>query len=191
MYHGTCVTHMPWCMSGSLARGGGENVSGIPAACANRNFTYLNLIRGPMECMPEWSLNIFQVVELIMRVFQWHARLEHTGTTQTRSVWIVLWERIKPWTTRPAVLLVWLEPLLPLQGPLQHHNVLVSTVYSKCFADVFLWNTHKMSLSLPVVQVLGSFVYFKSYVCAAFVVVECNIGILERGNTAFMWYWST
>ena len=24
MHHGTCVTHMPWCMSGSLTRGGGE-----------------------------------------------------------------------------------------------------------------------------------------------------------------------
>ena len=34
MHHGTCFTHMPWCMSGSLTRGGGENVPGIPAACA-------------------------------------------------------------------------------------------------------------------------------------------------------------
>ena len=34
MHHGTCVTHVPWCMSGSLTRGGGENVSGIPGACA-------------------------------------------------------------------------------------------------------------------------------------------------------------
>ena len=31
MHHGTCVTHVPWCMSGSLNRGGGENVPGIPA----------------------------------------------------------------------------------------------------------------------------------------------------------------
>ena len=41
MHHGTCVTHVPWCMSGSLTRGGGENVPGIPGACATRNFTYL------------------------------------------------------------------------------------------------------------------------------------------------------
>ena len=34
MHHGTCVTHVPWCMLGSLARGGGENVPGIPGACA-------------------------------------------------------------------------------------------------------------------------------------------------------------
>ena len=37
MHHGTCVTHVPWCMSGSLTRGGGENVPGIPGACANLN----------------------------------------------------------------------------------------------------------------------------------------------------------
>ena len=39
--HETCVTHVPWCMSGSLIRCGGENVSGIPGACAARNFAYL------------------------------------------------------------------------------------------------------------------------------------------------------
>ena len=35
MYHDTCVTHVPWCMSGSLTRGGGEN---FPGACGTRNF---------------------------------------------------------------------------------------------------------------------------------------------------------
>ena len=34
MHHGTCLTHVPWCMSGSLTLGGGENVPGIPGACA-------------------------------------------------------------------------------------------------------------------------------------------------------------
>ena len=45
MHHGTCGTHVPWCMSGSLTRGGGQNAPGIPGACAIRNFMYL--IRGP------------------------------------------------------------------------------------------------------------------------------------------------
>ena len=27
MYHGTCVMHVPWCMSGSLTHGGGKNRS--------------------------------------------------------------------------------------------------------------------------------------------------------------------
>ena len=34
MHHGTCVTHVPWCMSGSLTCSDGENVPGIPGACA-------------------------------------------------------------------------------------------------------------------------------------------------------------
>ena len=49
MHHDTCVTHVPWCMSGSLFRGGGENVPGILGACATRNFTYL--ARGPLSIM--------------------------------------------------------------------------------------------------------------------------------------------
>ena len=34
MHHGTCLMHVPWCMSGSLTCGDGENVPGIPGACA-------------------------------------------------------------------------------------------------------------------------------------------------------------
>ena len=34
MHHGTCVTHVPWCTPGSLTCGDGENVPGIPGACA-------------------------------------------------------------------------------------------------------------------------------------------------------------
>ena len=41
MHHDTCVTHVPWCMSGSLTRGGEENVPSVPGACATRIFTYL------------------------------------------------------------------------------------------------------------------------------------------------------
>ena len=53
MHHGTCVTHVTWCMSWSLTRGGGENVPGIPGACATRNFTYL--IRGPCTEMTDFG----------------------------------------------------------------------------------------------------------------------------------------
>ena len=45
MLHGACVTHVPCCMSGSLTRGGGENVPGITGAYAPRNIMYL--LRGP------------------------------------------------------------------------------------------------------------------------------------------------
>ena len=46
MHHGTCVAHVPWCMPGSLIRDGGENVPGIPGACATHDFMYL--ARGPL-----------------------------------------------------------------------------------------------------------------------------------------------
>ena len=55
MHHGTCVTHVPWCMPGSLTGGflwsrcGGENVPGVPGACATHNFMYL--VRGPWAAM--------------------------------------------------------------------------------------------------------------------------------------------
>ena len=41
MHHGTCVTHVPRCMSGSLNCGGGKNVPDILGTCAIYNFTYL------------------------------------------------------------------------------------------------------------------------------------------------------
>ena len=34
MHHGTCVTHVPWCMSGSLTCSDEENILVIPGACA-------------------------------------------------------------------------------------------------------------------------------------------------------------
>ena len=58
MHHGTCVTHVPWCMSGLLTSGSGENVPGIPGASATRNFTYL--VRGPLEhCETETVVIMF------------------------------------------------------------------------------------------------------------------------------------
>ena len=47
--HGTCLTHVPWCMPGSLRVsfevGNRDNFPSIPGACATSNFTYL--VRGP------------------------------------------------------------------------------------------------------------------------------------------------
>ena len=45
MHHDTCVTHVPWCMSGSLTRGGREDVPGITDAWSTSDFTYP--ARGP------------------------------------------------------------------------------------------------------------------------------------------------
>ena len=54
MHHGTCVAHVPWCMSGSLTRGCVENVPGIPGSCATHNLTYLTrgLWHSPLQRKP-------------------------------------------------------------------------------------------------------------------------------------------
>ena len=39
--HGTCITHVLWCMCGSLTPVGWKNVPGMPGACATRHFAYL------------------------------------------------------------------------------------------------------------------------------------------------------
>ena len=51
MHHGTCITHVPWCMPGSLTSGflwsrWRENVPSIPGVRVTPNFTYL--VRGPL-----------------------------------------------------------------------------------------------------------------------------------------------
>ena len=58
MHHDTCATHVPWYMSGSLTRGGGENVPGIPGECAARNFAYL--VRSPWEQKAEAKYKLCQ-----------------------------------------------------------------------------------------------------------------------------------
>ena len=45
MHHGTCVTHVPWCMSGSLTCGDGGKRSRHSRRMRTRNFAYL--ARGP------------------------------------------------------------------------------------------------------------------------------------------------
>ena len=66
MHHGTCVTHVPWCMSGLLTRSGGENVPGIPDACVTCNFTYL--VRGPcFDCYLEVEIEGFKNVSHYMK----------------------------------------------------------------------------------------------------------------------------
>ena len=75
MHHGTCVTHVSWCMSGSLTRGVGENVPCIPCACATRNFTYL--VRGPWIPM-SYNRGVMQTDENMIPSFVvFNMRLAH------------------------------------------------------------------------------------------------------------------
>ena len=72
MHHSTCVTHVPWCMSGSLTRGGGETVPGIPGACATLKFTYL--ARSPLwwwRCDVHSKKNIKSKQNIFMKMCLW------------------------------------------------------------------------------------------------------------------------
>ena len=60
IYHFTYVTHVPWRMlelEVSFEVGRGENVSGIPGACATRNYTYL--VRGPRWTHNSWNYHTY------------------------------------------------------------------------------------------------------------------------------------
>ena len=53
-------------MLGSLTRGGGENVPGMPGACATRNIVYL--VRGP--CVNELMTKIREIYTQLMMIYQ-------------------------------------------------------------------------------------------------------------------------
>ena len=86
MHHGTCVTHVPWCMSGSLTCGDGENVPGIPGACApailriceEAHYDKYGTIKHPTNEhfhieIPELKLgSAVPIVKIIERVPFWH-----------------------------------------------------------------------------------------------------------------------
>ena len=72
MHHGTCVAHVPWCMSVSLTRGGGEKVAGIPSVCTILNFTYL--VKGP------WHWNAFRSIGPL-----WREPVDHRWITLTNA----------------------------------------------------------------------------------------------------------
>ena len=76
MHHGTCVKHVPWCMSGSITNDGGENVPGIPGACATRNFAYL--VRGPF---------IPLILLLTLRI--WSVLKVLASELQNKSLWLL------------------------------------------------------------------------------------------------------
>ena len=79
MYHGTCATHVPWRMSGSLTPDGGENVPGIAGACTTRNFMYL--ARGPFPWNPLY--NHHKTKHNIS--LYWHQLVHYSLKKETRS----------------------------------------------------------------------------------------------------------
>ena len=99
MHHGTCVMRVPGCMSGSLTHCDGENVPGIPSACATRNFTYL--VGGPLR--PKKVDAILQTTFLI-NFLDWKLLnlklkfVEGPINNKPAFVQIMAWRRICDWT---------------------------------------------------------------------------------------------
>ena len=90
MHHGRCMTHVPWCMSKSLTCGGGENVPGIPSACAKLNFTYL--VRGPWRLL--CSMPTYKVLPFcgIGCTYRRSACIAFSPDRDLVRVWLVLHE---------------------------------------------------------------------------------------------------
>ena len=80
MHQGTCITHVPWCMSGSLTHVGRENVPGIPGACATRHFAHL--VRGPWSWMAnsitfvQWQAALLLLTYCYYKIWPWKSMVK-------------------------------------------------------------------------------------------------------------------
>ena len=94
-HRGTRVTHVAWCMPGSLFRSDGGNVSGIPGACTTRDFTYL--ARGPFSnCVANASRKPEQIFDLrLPKILRYHCG-------ETRVITIALIARFMGPTWGPS-----------------------------------------------------------------------------------------
>ena len=110
MHCGTCAMHVPWCMSGSLTRGGGENVPGIPGACAmvgmasqitsltivysivysgaeheHQSTASLAFVRG----IPRWPANLPHKWPVMRMTSSWHIKSVKRSLGQSPAKWLV------------------------------------------------------------------------------------------------------
>ena len=65
--HGTCVTHVPWCMSESLTRGGGENVPAYPAHAHPQFYVY---DKRPITSHKVWEWVTCYILQTFFLVFK-------------------------------------------------------------------------------------------------------------------------
>ena len=154
MHYGTCVSHVSWCMSGSLTPGG-ENVPGIPGACATRNFTYL--ARGPCS--------VYKFVTAVI-IFQ-----EPTEFVVMWPVYCSVWVRC----ASSAALIISMCIILYLYrnadvtlGPPRVASVITSRFVATCILNVLV-NTVEVKIEIkeltPMVLRLMYFVRYKCQSC--------------------------
>ena len=98
MHHGTCVTHVPWCMSGSLTCGDGENVPGIPGACAPAILRIWQEAHWPVpsyDMMTSSNGNKFPVIGLLWWESTGHRWIPLTKTSNA-ELCCFLWSSPEP-----------------------------------------------------------------------------------------------
>ena len=90
MHHGTCVKHVPWCMSGLLTRGGGEDVPGIPGACAPailriwQEAHWMYSLIHFLNSMMVWQISVLLVREVLANKLRSRdVKLSHLTTDMT------------------------------------------------------------------------------------------------------------
>ena len=133
MHHGTCVTHVPWCMPGSLTSGiifsrCREKVPGIPGACTTRNFTYLvrspwTLIPSPWHCMPS------QFHSTVLLGFKLYSLCFKASSVPRNEYNIFIRRSTAVMSTYVKMVTVWWE-LFPCQDNLNGRNYFL-TKFSK------------------------------------------------------------
>ena len=161
MHHGTCVTHVPWCMSGLLTHGGGENVPGIPGACATRNFTYP--ARGPLwsiECVSEyWRIGVnIRVTDINIR----YSRLLYTNWSINRCTAKTTW--IYNFFINFLEVLVWVTKVLDAEDCLFINTVITGNgiiwqsvqgstwIFNSLTPAIFQFNFRKVIFKLTLVN---------------------------------------
>ena len=132
MHHGTCVTHVPWCMPGSLTHRSGENVPGIPSACATLNFTYL--AKGPWRkflylypTIPKEALhNPYSKIEVFHQI-HFIATLPKCPSFFFELIFQTTWFITISWKRRrPVILLLFYLPILSFWTLVLHWTGLVA-----------------------------------------------------------------
>ena len=84
MHHGTCVTHVPWCMSGSLTCDDGENVPGIPGACAPAILRIWQEAHGGID----WSIPPYPPLPLCWTMSRFARNFSHHNLIYQKDIFI-------------------------------------------------------------------------------------------------------
>ena len=79
MHHGTCVTHVPWCMSGSLTRGGKRPMQEVVSSHGNLN---------------RWWVNFALIVMMVQICSQCVLGIQKSYLPQINTIWLSVYTKM-------------------------------------------------------------------------------------------------